>query len=532
MKKTNDRYYIIINIVALLLCLVAAFIMCTKKQGFHVDEYYSYYSSNRTEGLYITDKTWMDSDVITKELSVVNGEGFNFGLVKEVQSWDVHPPVYYYILHLVCSLTPGKFTMWQGLAINLICMFIALILVRYLAGLVMSDMKIVPVLVTCIWGLSAGVMTGVVFIRMYMLLTVWIAAVTILHIDARISKSRVFYPLLSLITFIGFMTHYYFFIWLFFLAAFYNLRDLYETRKCAGILRYALTMVITFVICYVFYPAFPAQMFKGQRGAQATGNFFDLTNTLDRLGFFFEKENRIGFSGLLVVLILISAISFICALWIRKKNGKDNSNGIVSSDIVILLLSSICYFAVVSKTALMLGDSSIRYQMPVIDMLYISLIAVSIYSLVFVLKNTGKEALCGKALYVTCVFLVIIAANNLRAYPLGNISFLYPEEKANLEILKEYSDCEVVYAYDPGQTWCVWDAANELITRDEIYFVDGSAPDVSEDQKICKSDRILLYVDIAMDKDKAINNIIDNTDKISTYTELFSADYYTVYVCE
>ncbi len=103
------------------ICLIAALYVCGSKNGFHEDEYYTYYSSNRTQGFWIEDGVPMDRQTILDEFTVVPGEGYNFGLVKEVQSWDVHPPVYYFLVHLVCSFSPGVFSMWQGLIINLIC---------------------------------------------------------------------------------------------------------------------------------------------------------------------------------------------------------------------------------------------------------------------------------------------------------------------------------------------------------------------------------------------------------------------------
>ena len=81
-----------------------------QKSGFHEDEYYTYYSSNRSLGLYQPDREWQDRQTILDEFSVKKGEGFSYGLVKLVQSWDVHPPLYYWIFHTICSLTPGLFS--------------------------------------------------------------------------------------------------------------------------------------------------------------------------------------------------------------------------------------------------------------------------------------------------------------------------------------------------------------------------------------------------------------------------------------
>ena len=165
--------------------MVVAVVCCFNKQGMHEDEFYSYYSSNRTYGPVLEDT--VSRDTVMDELTVRDGEGFNYGLVREVQSWDVHPPVYYFILHSVCSMMPGVFSMWQGLWINLACLLISLILMVRLGDKLLPAPSVMTVcLGTLAWGISAATLTGVVFIRMYMLLTVWILAVTLLHLG----KSR------------------------------------------------------------------------------------------------------------------------------------------------------------------------------------------------------------------------------------------------------------------------------------------------------------------------------------------------------
>ena len=103
-KKTK---YVVCFTVLWLLQMAAAFWFCTQKQGFHEDEFYTYYSTARTNGFYVEDGKWMDSETYRKEFVVLPGERFQYGLVKQVQSWDVHPPMYYWVFHTAASLVPG-----------------------------------------------------------------------------------------------------------------------------------------------------------------------------------------------------------------------------------------------------------------------------------------------------------------------------------------------------------------------------------------------------------------------------------------
>ena len=115
-KKTK---YVVCFTVLWLLQMAAAFWFCTQKQGFHEDEFYTYYSTARTNGFYVEDGKWMERDEYRNEFVVLPGERFQYGLVKQVQSWDVHPPMYYWVFHTVASFVPGVFSKWTGLSVNL-----------------------------------------------------------------------------------------------------------------------------------------------------------------------------------------------------------------------------------------------------------------------------------------------------------------------------------------------------------------------------------------------------------------------------
>lgn len=530
-KIANGKLNLIVEAAAIIVCMIVAVIVCLHKSGFHVDEYYTYYSSNRTYGLWVEDGKYLESQSILDELNVISGQGFNFRLVKEVQSWDVHPPIYYFFIHLVCSLFPDDFSMLPGLAVNLISFLICLLLIYRLSRLLIPEYPLAASFVTLLWGLSAATLSIVVFIRMYMFLSIWILAVTILHIKKiknEIKSEPAFYIALGVITFLGFMTHYYFFIWLFFLACAYNLWNLLCTRRFINIIKYGITMIITFALCYLYYPAFPGQMFNGQRGAQARGNFFDLSNTVSRIAFFGEKINRIGFGHLLWIAVLLIIIGYIFICLTGRRAG-DERRFTPSAQVLILAASCAGYFLVVSKTGLLLEDTSIRYQMPVISVAMIML-ATAACELYGVLMSKASKPIYIKSAF-GALMIIFLAAQIIGDFG-GNISFLYPEKMGQIAFMEENADKQIVYSFNPDQTWCVWDSVTELITQKRCFMVDGNAPDVSVNQSICDADGLILFVDNAMDSDKVINNIKNNCAQISTFTHQYDTEYYAVYLCE
>lgn len=564
----EKKIQIILNIVALLLVLGVAYFVCTQKMGMHEDEYYSYYSSNRTDGLWISDK--FDTGLLKREIMVLNGEKYRFSLVKEVQSWDVHPPIYYFVLHLICSLSPERFSMWNGLGLNLVCFIVSIILMKKL-GVLLLDSKegsglfgkvlytdIFILLICLAWGISAAVLSGVVFIRMYMLLSVWVLAVTILHlqyIDEEFDNG-LFYIELACLTFCGFMTHYYFFIWLFFLAIGFNIVRL-KRGLILEIIKYGITMVATFIVCYLFYPAWPAQMFHGQRGAQATGNFLDLNNTWDRIIFFAEKINRIGFGSILVVLIGVFFLLLIILCEQKhqyKKNliyineleihAEENIKGGLNAKVWILIGACIGYFLIISKTALLLGDTSIRYQMPILSVMYLTVFAVLVFTIERIMhyRRIAQILDSGENLRVAMIvgsfIALILIIFNIWSDMYGNISFLYTEEKDHMEIIENHKSANAVYVYSVGNEWCIWSAANELMEYDSVEFISGDWEEIHQKVEAMmgnedwnkNSSEIMLFVDSAVDINAVLHAITKYDKDISTFEYQFSDAYCDVYL--
>ena len=166
-------------LLLLILQLTVLLYYADRKAGFHEDEFYSYYSTNKTAGLFVEDRTWQERDNFRNDFVVLENERFRYNIVKQMQSWDVHPPFYYYLLHTVCSLFPGIFSKWLGIAVNIAafipCFFLLFSIVRN----VMEDKDDTEgkratgfaFMICLFWGFSGAVISGAMFIRMYQWLT-------------------------------------------------------------------------------------------------------------------------------------------------------------------------------------------------------------------------------------------------------------------------------------------------------------------------------------------------------------------------
>lgn len=543
MKKTGkERRLFWLFGILLVLQVIAALCFCMKKTGFHYDEYYSYYSSNVTMGLVPTDREWKPGSEIYNEFAVLPGEQFDFGTVVRMQTYDVHPPFYYLLLHGVCSLTPGIFSKWSGLALNLFFfigswMLLALLAWR-MAGAGREEgeqeeaadrrfRQLAVLGIILLFGFNPAVYSGIMLVRMYMLLGFWVLAATWLHVRSLQERKRGwrFFVPLAVVVYLGFLTHYYFAVYLFFLAAameFYLLFEKAEHKtwgqKWKDCILYAAVVIGSLVAAVLSYPACLGHIFRGYRGTEAMGAFFDPGNTWGRLNFFVGLLNEYAFGGLLFVLILVLAVLAITAWALQrlKRSALQSESGIrgqkpseiskPSADAAkeqavgfweryrilwIPAAASLGYFAVVTKTALLTAEEANRYQIPIYGMLL--LLAVILF-LMLVRKAGGKKCFARKGICgAVLAFLIFLTCGQIYGLLDGKVLFLYEEDAENIAFARQNADEPIIYFYNPALMWMIWDDSLELMQYDQIYFVNLADTSALEAEWLAQEDRVLVY---------------------------------------
>ncbi|MFQ7124269.1 MAG: hypothetical protein ACLRPR_03960 [Eisenbergiella sp.] len=543
MKKTGkERRLFWLFGILLVLQVIAALCFCMKKTGFHYDEYYSYYSSNVTMGLVPTDREWKPGSEIYNEFAVLPGEQFDFGTVVRMQTYDVHPPFYYLLLHGVCSLTLGIFSKWSGLALNLFFfigswMLLALLAWR-MAGAGREEgeqeeaadrrfRQLAVLGIILLFGFNPAVYSGIMLVRMYMLLGFWVLAATWLHVRSLQERKRGwrFFVPLAVVVYLGFLTHYYFAVYLFFLAAameFYLLFEKAEHKtwgqKWKDCILYAAVVIGSLVAAVLSYPACLGHIFRGYRGTEAMGAFFDPGNTWGRLNFFVGLLNEYAFGGLLFVLILVLAVLAITTWTLQrlKRSALQSESGIrgqkpseiskPSADAAkeqaigfweryrilwIPAAASLGYFAVVTKTALLTAEEANRYQIPIYGMLL--LLAVILF-LMLVRKAGGKKCFARKGICgAVLAFLIFLTCGQIYGLLDGKVLFLYEEDAENIAFARQNADEPIIYFYNPALMWMIWDDSLELMQYDQIYFVNLADTSALEAEWLAQEDRVLVY---------------------------------------
>ncbi len=197
-----------------------------RKAGMFIDEIYTYGLSNSHYAPYLTDAaggTLRDQTLTRQDLLdyvTVGDEGVDLASVVYNQVRDVHPPLYYWLFHLVSALTPHTFSKWTGLALDgLIYLWACLLLYRLVMTLFESRYNAAATV--ALYGLSTIGLSTMVMIRMYVLMTA-LTVLLALQVAQLVKKPRpALYPLIGLTIFLGLMTQYYFVFYAFFLCAGY-----------------------------------------------------------------------------------------------------------------------------------------------------------------------------------------------------------------------------------------------------------------------------------------------------------------------
>ena len=495
-KPKADTAFKIMLIITIVLQLAVALCFCMQKQGFHYDENYSYYSSNVTYGLNPPDGDWLSGSTIAEEFCITPGMGFNFPLVAQMQSFDVHPPMYYFLLNIICSLSSGIFSKWQGLILNLIFFVISELLIIAIANKVGNKNKAITWFSLALFGFSPAIISGITFIRMYMLLTSECMALILIHMNmltdiknnSSLSRFVKYFIQIAVTVYIGFLTHYYFAVFAFFVAAFTTLYLFFSknTRKTSYI--YAITVIAGLLSAVLSYPASLRHIFRGYRGTEAMGAFFDMNNLSDRMGLFVGLIDDYVLNRTFYILLLIILLAYVQVRFMNKRVSPNLCFG-------LSFITAVGYFAIVMKTALMNYEEAVRYEMPIYGLLII-LIVVSLYSLI---TNTSPvtegDSRGGQVQRLLVgVILAITLVMQVKGLYDGKVLFLYPEEKNEKEFATEHKDDVIIYVYDNDNKWKMWDNAHELEQYNRIYCIEMNHEGGIDNRELLEAKHAYAYV--------------------------------------
>ncbi len=212
-------------LLALAVILAVCLLFAQRKNGMFIDEIYTYGLSNSHYAPFLEDVAGgeLEGAVLTRQdlldyVTVGEDELFDLGSVYYNQVHDVHPPLYYWLFHLASCLTPGVFSKWTGLILDLVLYLLTLIAL-YRLCLRLFGSRLAALTAVLLYGLSGLGLATMLMIRMYVLITLF-SVLLALWITRLMEDGRPVWSLLSGVTiFLGLLTQYYFVFYAFFVCA-------------------------------------------------------------------------------------------------------------------------------------------------------------------------------------------------------------------------------------------------------------------------------------------------------------------------
>ena len=438
----KSKYFNILVLTLLLFNLSLIIHYYNLKTIYHVDEMFSYGHANSSTGAYLVKgidanfnvediekhllNRWFDGSVFHNYLTVQPEERFKYSYIFENLAVGVHPPLFYILLHTICSFTPDIFSKWQGAVLN-IPIWIALLIMLYKLSSRFFKDKYLALLPVVFYAYSQIGFNTVLYIRGYLLQTLWAVCLlyeaVILLQEKQVSPKHWF--LIFLYSLLGMLTQYNSIVYSAIIGVVIGFGLLFQKRY-KDIMLLALILIWslgTFLAIFpeaigTFMHAERAQTFAehGRNIIASIKNILYLNSTKHLSDIYMTAlwsfHKTYGFV-LLEIIILVLFYKYI-----YTKSRKD-------VDLLALIYISMCIYVEIFMPQMHLYN--MRYIMLVMPIIAIA----TIWYLVFILNN-----LMIKDIYIKLILCFILFLNAILVDFSQQSSFAFQEDASLHNIAK------------------------------------------------------------------------------------------------
>ncbi|MCD8379417.1 MAG: glycosyltransferase family 39 protein [Lachnospiraceae bacterium] len=462
--------------------LLAGVCLTSQKVSFHVDEMLTFGLSNSYYQPFFEEPSVNGGVVITgaefTDYLTVSDHPFSYGSVIYNQIQDVHPPLYYFLIHTICSAAPGLSFAAVGYIVN------ALFAALTMAGLFVWAYRRFDRLTACLavisFAFGAGILSMFVFFRMYMMLVYFtvLLAVSLYDIYAGGGEGRA-RMWLGIALCLGALTQYYFLVYAFFaclvlavlLCVEKRWKELRDTAAVVG---------ASACIYYSIWGNIAIRhIFSGYKGKQALQSAATLEGTFDEIRAYGDMLFKQIFSHtLLSAGFFILLAVFLSVLAVRAvRGGRENITHF--RGLLLLLLPCLLYVCMIAKVS---SDEAERYIVNVVPLFWVSLLAVIFY----ICRNVK-----GRAVWSAALAALIVADLLTACEP----EYLYLSDESMVEYM-ESLDQDTVCVYYKSTDWnSQTQYACFLMNYQTTYVVNGACLDWLEEQDLWKNETVLLLAE-------------------------------------
>lgn len=485
------------------------------KNGFHCDEIYSYGLSNYKEDYHYTvydengDVKWNTPEDIDRYLTVPKGGEYDYKTVMYNQKNDVHPPLFYMVIHTISSWFPGSYSKYIGIIPNLLFMLASGVLV-YLIAMEIFKKRWISLATVVTYLFSVNAVNMVIYVRMYSMLTFF--SLLGIYLNIRFIKNGYKMSVklaisLFITIFLGAFTQYYFLI---FIAgvSFFTGASMLFTKKFKKLLHYLAVVGVTAVTYLLVWPTALTHIFNSGRGEEAFANASNSSLVINMTNYLNVVRDALGW-----VLLGVFILTFlICTYFAIKEETIDFRRLGDYSPFFIVVFSMIFYFVLIAKVAPYQTD---RYIAPIFP-LFIIVVSYFLYHAVnFLCKQFGKSK---KILPIFVVSILVIGTVYAEAMHLvrfeaspGGQNYLYRMKDEYKKFLEDEKgkDCIMVNAHEAHFLFNLQDYKN----FENILFINQDDLDKIEDTSLIDGDNeVIVYVNDALDCDKLCKELVEKLE--------------------
>ena len=517
--------------------LISLSVFAVQKKSFHIDEIYSYILSNsyRTDRISHADwlwNQWIKGSDFSDFTTVQQGEQFAYDRVYYNNSLDAHPPLYYYLLHTVCSLFPGVFSKWFGLGMNIFFFALTQISLFLFSRDIFKNTlwSLIPVAVY--GGTSIGLDTAI-FIRMYMLMA--LLSVLTIHLHYKMF-TRSLRPndflLCFLITFLGVYTQYLFAVLAFFLAFFFCIYLLYK-QHWKSLFSYALSIFAAVAAVFLAYPAAFYQIIGSETnniGNEVANNIFNFTGWGKAILSFVKQLSYGILQGPLQAKWISILVIMLCVfLAIIRREEKDDCQAsgqelrVFSVGGLVLVCTSVTIAHVVGIFVY------VRY-------LYNLVPFMALMGTLFIKLVTARLKWNASFISVGAILIWTISTVTLMLF--GSNSYLYKDQyDKDAQAVNTIGNRPLVIVSNgenhlPTGNFMLLSACGDIYmtTLDKTVSVDSILTPIDCSKGVAFIILTDQYWTNGFDGDEVMSNIIEFSDVLDNYTDCGTCNFANLYI--
>lgn len=430
---------------------------------------------------------------------------------------DSHPPLYYLLIHTLCSAFINMPLRDVGLLINYVCLILTCLFIYKIAKKHADGLF--AIIATLFYGLSLDFINNATYIRNYAMLTMWVALLMYLNYDlidknGLLNKKRMVQVVV--VEILAMLTQFFaaFFIIPMFVFTLVRIR-----AHGALVKKYVHEQVLTGVIYLLIWPISVAQVLFDESAAEVRGSIFSF-QLLGKIKGFANLMRNSLFTGSYLVM-LVAMIIFVAAFVLFYKGrvkGKKFSEALSDEKIeyaALLFIPTAFFYLIAVIASPWAADRYVMAAVPEISL--IVLLSVR-YLVMRLIKN---RVVCS---IIPALIVVLTIVGNMSMTPY----YLYPMNPVKQSFIDKYSEKEAIVV-EPYYHAEFLDAFISIhhpywtIVREEELgdFLDAHASDYSS---------FVMYANNACKMDEVLNSFDNHGFSLSRND--FRKDFYEVYTVD